>query len=167
MMKIAISDSSRAQVTAAAVAAADRHSAAGGHVSGVGSVHGVHEATSRPDDGRPAQWQAFIGYRAVNGHDGAVNPMNAPARRGGRVNAVGRDDRHAIAGDPGGEAPGLRGVLPAASPPPYPLVDLENSGSGTPRTGCRETPVMRQHLRVSGQGMASLPNAEGGGGYDD
>lgn len=164
-MKIASSGSSRAQVTAAGVAA-DGRSVAAGHVSCVGSVHGVHEATSRPDDRQPARQQAFIGYRAVNGHGGSVNPVNAPAHRVGRVNG-GSDDWYATNGDAGGEARGMRRVLPDGSPPPYPPVDLAKGGSGTPETSSRETPETPQNRRVSGQCVASLPGADGGGGRDD
>jgi S-DNA-T family DNA segregation ATPase FtsK/SpoIIIE len=70
-------------------------------------------------------------------------------------------------GDAGGEQPGTRGVLPAASPDQSPPADLEKAGSGTRGTGSRATPENPRNRDVRGHRPGSLPNTGGGGSHGD
>lgn len=98
-----------------------------------------------------------------------MNPMNTPTHLVEPMNPVdgGTDHRHATDGDPTGEASRTRGVVPTASPPSRPPVDLEKDGSGIPGTGSPGIPETPQNRRVLGHRLGSVPDGDGGGRHDE
>ncbi|HEX6360689.1 hypothetical protein [Actinophytocola sp.] len=88
------------------------------------------------------------------------------------TNALNHRTTHPQGGEPTGETPGTRGVLPTASPPLSPPADLEKDDSGRHQQGQPTSPPHPRNRRVPPQVPDSLPNTDGpdtdgGGGHGD
>jgi hypothetical protein len=156
---------SRPPLTVAVVVADGRVVAAGEYAGGAGSVHGVHEATGRG--------------MAVNGRDGAVNPVNTAAHRADRVNA-----RDVVAGTAkvastvvgvelvsgGGTCRSRRGRGEFSPLPPrlrIPPLTWRKAGWGV---GGGQVGRHRKPSRIGACGVSvrpPSPDADGGGGHGD